>query len=189
MARPVGSKSKNAILKAVETLIATQGVNAISLHDIALAAHLSQGTVYYHYETKDDIIFDIIVKHIDALKQEYIEWLARHETDLTSDRFFEVLFYKGVKLFNRAKMHIFLINECMSDNPQLKTKFIEKYREWQAALLVGVKRVFSSHPDPEAIAHITLLLLDGMIVQEVLGTSPFDQKRLLDVMKHLGGNL
>ncbi|NCA95834.1 MAG: TetR/AcrR family transcriptional regulator [Methanomicrobia archaeon] len=68
MARPVGSKSKNAILDAVETLIAKQGVNAISLHDIAVAANLSQGTIYYHYETKDDIIFDIIVKHIDALK-------------------------------------------------------------------------------------------------------------------------
>jgi AcrR family transcriptional regulator len=189
MARPVGSKSKNAILDAVETLIAKQGVNAISLHDIAVAANLSQGTIYYHYETKDDIIFDIIVKHIDALKQEYIEWLARHEHDLTSDRFFDVLFYKGVKLFNRAKMHLFLINECMSENDALRKKFLEKYREWQDALLMGVKRVFATHPDPEAIAYLTLLLLDGMIVQEVLGAPIFDQSRLVNVMKHLGGHL
>ena len=189
MARPIGSRSKEKILSAVEKLLAVKGVKNISIADIASASGLSQGTIYYHYSAKDDIIFDVIEKHVDEMKKEFEEWFARHQEGISPDRFLEVILSKGVMLFDRAKMHLFLINECMSENDALRKKFLEKYREWQDALLMGVKRVFDSHPDPEAIAYLTLLLLDGMIVQEVLGAPIFDQSRLVNVMKHLGGHL
>jgi len=186
MARPIGSKSKPIILDAVEKLIATKGVKDVSLHDIALSCGLSQGTLYYHYATKDDIIFDVIVKHIDELQGEYLEWIKRHEHDLTPERFLEVIFYKGVKLFDRAKMHIFLINECMSENETLKKKFLEKYSEWRSALLLGVKNVFAESDDPEALAYLLMLLLDGLVMQEVLQAPSFDESRLIAVVKKMG---
>lgn len=186
MSRPIGSKSKPIILEAVEKLIATKGVKDISLHDIAFSSGLSQGTLYYHYATKDDIIFDVIVKHINELNDEYLQWIQRHEQDLSAERFLEVVFYKGVKLFDRAKMHIFLINECMSENESLKKKFLEKYSEWQAALLLGVKNVFRESEDPEALAYVLMLLLDGLVMQEVLQAPSFDEARLIAVVKKMG---
>lgn len=188
MARPKGSKSKERIIAAVEDLIATKGVKNFSLRDVALKASLSPGTIYYHYTTKDELVFDVISQHIDALKTEYILWLDRHESDLPPERFLEVVFHKSVKLFDRAKMHIFLINECLGENDVLRSKFIEKYREWRATLLIGIKKVFRQVDDPEAFAYTLMLMIDGLVVQEILKDDSFDEKRLVQFAKSWGGN-
>lgn len=186
MARPKGSISKERIIAAVEDLIATKGVKHFSLRDVAIKANLSCGTIYYHYSTKDDLVFDVISNHIDSLKEEYLLWLKRHEHDLKPQRFLEVVFHKGVKLFDRAKMHIFLINECLGGNEILRHKFIEKYREWRATLLIGVQNVFAKVKDPEAYAYTLMLILDGLVVQEVLHDDTFDESRLVGLMMDLG---
>ena len=188
MARPIGSKSKAKILQAVEQLIATRGINSFSLRDIASETNLSPGTLYYHYTTKDDIIFDIITKHIDELNNEYVAWLSRHQTDLTPERFLEVIFYKGVKLFDRARLHIFIINQCMSDNPTLKQRFIDKYGQWRHELKKGVINVFPNINNPEAFASLLLMIIDGLVVQEVLGLPQVDATELIKLVKAAGTN-
>lgn len=186
MGRPKGSASKEKILEAVETLIAKDGINAISLRDIAKATKLSLGTLFYHYASKDDIVFDIISKHIDELRIEYTQWLDRHQTDLTPERFLEVIFYKGVKLFNRARMHIFIINQCMSDNKLLKDRFIEKYAQWRDELRRGVITIFPNHRDPDTFAQLLLTIIDGLVVQEVLELPSSDEHRFIDLVKQIG---
>ncbi|NCA95011.1 MAG: TetR/AcrR family transcriptional regulator [Epsilonproteobacteria bacterium] len=187
MARPKGSKSKERIIAAVEDLIAAKGVKNFSLRDVAIKAKLSPGTIYYHYSTKDELVFDVISQHIDGLKAEYLAWLERHENNLEPERFLEVVFHKGVKLFDRAKMHIFLINECLGGNEILRMKFIEKYREWRETLLVGIKNVFRFVDDPEAFAYTLMLVIDGLVVQEILQDDAIDEKRLARFAKSWGG--
>lgn len=186
MARPKGSVSKEKIIDAVEDLIATKGVKHFSLRDVADKAKLSPGTIYYHYQTKDDLVFDVIAQHIDGLKDEYMLWLSRHEKDLLPERFLQVVFHKGVKLFDRAKMHIFLINECLGGNDVLRLKFIEKYREWRETLLIGVRKVFKNIEDPEAFAYTLMLIMDGLVVQEILNDHAFDENRLVNTMMDVG---
>lgn len=186
MARPKGSVSKDKIIDAVEELISTKGVKHFSLRDVADKAQLSQGTIYYHYQTKDDLVFDVIARHIDGLQQEYILWLNRHEEDLLPERFLQVVFHKGVKLFDRAKMHIFLINECLGGNDALRIKFIEKYREWRKTLMIGVNKVFKNLVDPESFAYTLMLIIDGLVVQEILQENTFDENRLVSMMLKIG---
>ena len=186
MARPKGSNSKGRIIAAVEDLIATKGVKNFSLRDVAIKAKLSPGTIFYHYATKDELVFDVISRHIDGLKAEYLLWLERHENDLKPERFLEVVFHKSVKLFDRAKMHIFLINECLGGNEILRTKFIEKYREWRSTLLIGVKKVFAHLEDDEAFAYTLMLIIDGLVVQEILHDNGFDENRLVKIMMNVG---
>jgi AcrR family transcriptional regulator len=186
MGRPKGSVSKERIIDAVEVLIAAKGVKNFSLRDVALKANLSPGTIYYHYASKDDLVFDVICTHMNRLKQEYLDWLARHELDLKPDRFLNVVFHKGVKLFDRAKMHIFLINECLGGDESLRSKFIEKYHEWQETLFFGVQRVFANVEDPEAYAYALMLIIDGLVIQEILNGQDFNNERLLKIMMKAG---
>lgn len=186
MARPKGSLSKERIVAAVEELIATKGVKNFSLRDVAIKANLSPGTIYYHYATKDNLVFDVISNHIDSLKEEYLLWLQRHQHDLKPERFLEVVFHKSVKLFDRAKMHIFLINECLGGKEVLRSKFIEKYKEWHETLLIGIRSVFANSKDPEAFAYTLMLIIDGLVVQEVLLNNSFDENRLVRFMMDLG---
>ena len=90
-------------------------------------------------------------------------------------------------MFDRAKMHVFLINECLGDNSTLRKKFLEKYKEWRETLLVGVRKVFIAIEDPEAFAYTLMLIIDGLVIQEVLRSEPFDEKRLVRAAIAFGG--
>lgn len=186
MARPIGSRSKETILNTVEKLIAVKGVKNISIADISKASGLSQGTIYYHYSAKDDLIFDVIAKHVDQMKTEFDEWFGRHQEGISPDRFLEVILSKGVMLFDRAKMHLFLINECLSGNEVIRGRFVEKWDEWRDTLARGVRKVFPQDQDPEATAFLLMLIIDGLVVQEGIQAGDWPAERLIAKIKKMG---
>lgn len=186
MAKKINIDMRNEILKSVETLIAKSGVNSISLGDIAKSCKISKGTLYYYYATKDEIIFDLIVKHVKALQEEYLGWIERHKKDLTIERFLSVVFYKGVKLFDRAKLHIFLVNECIKGNDKLRNKFNELWNEWHKTLELGVKQTFKNEQEAEDIAYLLMLIIDGLAIQEVMQTKTINEEKIIILMKRLG---
>ncbi|HKM30278.1 MAG TPA: TetR/AcrR family transcriptional regulator [Bacilli bacterium] len=186
MAKKINIDMRNEILKSVETLIAKSGVNSISLGDIAKSCKISKGTLYYYYATKDEIIFDVIVKHVKALQEEYLGWIERHKNDLSIERFLSVVFYKGVKLFDRAKLHIFLVNECIKDNDKLRNKFNELWNEWHKTLELGVKQTFKNAQEAEDIAYLLMLIIDGLAIQEVMQTKTINEEKIIMLMKRLG---
>ena len=186
MAKKMKIDMRNEILKSVESLISVSGVNSISLKDIAKTCNISKGTLYYYYKTKDEIIFDVIVKHVQELHTEYLDWIERHQHDLTIERFLSVILYKGVKLFNRAKLHIFLVNECIKGNDVLRNKFNELWNEWHKILQVGIKKAFKNEQESEDIAYLLMLIIDGLAIQEVLQNQIISEERIITLMKKIG---
>ena len=177
---------RNEILKSVESLISKSGVNSISLKDIAKMCNISKGTLYYYYTTKDEIIFDVIVKHVQELHTEYLEWIERHQNDLTIERFLSVILYKGVKLFNRAKLHIFLVNECLKGNDTLRNKFNELWNEWHKILQVGIIQAFKSEKEADNIAYLLMVIIDGLAIQEVMQNQEIKEEKIISLIKKLG---
>ena len=186
MAKRMKIDMRNEILKSVESLISVSGVNSISLKDIAKTCNISKGTLYYYYKTKDEIIFNVIVKHVQELHTEYLDWIERHQHDLTIERFLSVILYKGVKLFNRAKLHIFLVNECIKGNDVLRNKFNELWNEWHKILQVGIKKAFKNEQDSADIAYLLMLIIDGLAIQEVLQNQIISEERIITLMKKIG---
>ncbi|MFA7156956.1 MAG: TetR/AcrR family transcriptional regulator [Bacilli bacterium] len=188
MARPKSSTKKKEIIKSVEKLITNKGVNEISLQDIASECGISKGTLYYHYASKEAIILDIIVKHMQELEDDYINWFERHkiEKDISPERFLDVIFYKGVKLFNRAKMHIFIINECVKNNNKLLEKYNELWNKWKEDLTFGISKVFPSMINPSNYADLLMLIIDGLVVREVMQRKDISQEKLVELVKSLG---
>lgn len=184
MGRPKTSLMKEKIISAVEDLISTRGVNSFSLQDIADELYISKGTLYYHYKTKDEILLAIMDRHIAELEDEYEDWLVRHKDDVISkERFLNVIFYKGVKLFNRAKIHIYIINECVRDNDELKKTYNNLWKTWQSKLQEGVAQVFKDEEDKEALSYMLMLIIDGLTVREVLEDNSDLDDRLVKLIE------
>lgn len=183
MARKLLINTKEKILSSVEELITAKGVNSFSLRDVSKAANISLGTLYYFYKSKDDLIYELMIKHMNQFEDDYLSWLKRHQNDLTKERFLEVIFYKGTKLFNRAKMHIFIINECIKENENLKTKYNELWEKWFEHILDGVKLVFTNEKDPETLSFILMFIIDGLVIQEVLHSKVIDVDKLINYFK------
>ena len=51
------------ILEVAEAIIAAKGARDTSLRDIAKAVGISKGTLYYHYATKEALVYDITGRH------------------------------------------------------------------------------------------------------------------------------
>ena len=177
------NEMRERILKAVEDLITTRGVNNFSLRDIADYLEISTGSLYYHFKTKDEIILAIVDKHFDVLESDYVDWLERHKSknDLTKERFIDIILYKGTELFNRSKIHIYLINECMR-NDVLKEKYEMLLSSWYKKLVQGVKQVYGERDDADALAYILLLMVEGTTIRVVLDDRNKEQE---DKMKKI----
>ncbi|MDD3938998.1 MAG: hypothetical protein PHU55_04525 [Bacilli bacterium] len=52
---------------------------------------------------------------------------------------------------------------------------------------MGIKNVFRSVDDPEAFAYTLMLVIDGLVVQEILQDDAIDEKRLARFAKSWGG--
>lgn len=77
---------RDALLAAAAAVIATRGYEAVSMRDIAAAAGMRAGSLYYHYASKDDLFaavhaaaIDAIILAVDAAVARQIEPWARLE--------------------------------------------------------------------------------------------------------------
>ena len=64
---------KEKILLASIDLMRKNGINNTSLADIAREVNISKGTLYYHYSSKDDIIFDIADNHLNIISKALLD--------------------------------------------------------------------------------------------------------------------
>ena len=76
-ARP--GKRERLIAAAVE-LVYRQGVARTTLADIAQAADVPVGNVYYYFKTKDDIIAAVVEAHRDRLRASFADLERRHSS-------------------------------------------------------------------------------------------------------------
>jgi len=187
MAKKLDINTKETILKAVEQSIAKSGVNKFSLRDIAKRANISLGTLYYYYKTKDELILDVANLYFENINKEYFDWLNRHKKDLTKDRFLDVIFNKGANFFNKGKIHVFLLNECIGGNKVLQRKYTKLYRTWICNIKVGIRQVFPKIKDIDSFATIIMMTINGMIFQELLKLDTnTNDKKIKCLLKELG---
>ena len=66
---------KEKILLTSIDLMTKNGINNTSLADIAREVNISKGTLYYHYSSKDDIIFDIADNHLNIISEALLDCL------------------------------------------------------------------------------------------------------------------
>ncbi|MFN3463778.1 MAG: TetR/AcrR family transcriptional regulator [Terricaulis sp.] len=59
---------KLAIVEAAASLFASRGFNGASVADIAERCKTSKSLIYHYYESKEDILYDVMISHVRALE-------------------------------------------------------------------------------------------------------------------------
>jgi AcrR family transcriptional regulator len=70
----VGAETEKAIRKAAIELIAKHGFEAMTLRDLAQHVGLQPGSIYRYIATKDQLLVDIMVEHMEALLAAWRKW-------------------------------------------------------------------------------------------------------------------
>ncbi len=67
-----GTKTRENLQKIALTLFVEQGVDKTTIRDIAQKAHIAEGAMYRHYESKDALAKDLYVTNSRAIKADFI---------------------------------------------------------------------------------------------------------------------
>ncbi len=70
---------KQAIVEAAAALFAADGFNGASVADIAERCKTSKSLVYHYYESKEDILYDVMISHVRALEAAAADAMAGTE--------------------------------------------------------------------------------------------------------------
>jgi TetR/AcrR family transcriptional regulator, cholesterol catabolism regulator len=80
MARETVVDSRQEILRTASRLFQQRGYDATSMNDVASALKLSKGGLYHHFQSKDEILFEIM-NHAMDITEERVLAAARKVSD------------------------------------------------------------------------------------------------------------
>jgi AcrR family transcriptional regulator len=166
--KPTSVKSK--IVSVSEKLFTEKGVKTTSLANIANAAEISKGTLYYHYRSKDEIIFDIAEIHMSKIVSEIVYLVHNIPPNTTSQDMLLSVFQKIIGAKTRNTLHLHLLSTVIISNDKLKEKMLTKYKEWINEVMVGIKSFCKDYDDDHIVlSQMIVAILDGYLIQNIIG--------------------
>ena len=79
MHREITIEPRQEILRAAARLFQQQGYDATSMNDVAAALKLSKGGLYHHFQSKDEILYNIMSHAMDITEERVINAVRRIE--------------------------------------------------------------------------------------------------------------
>lgn len=178
MARTKRSGYREKIIQAASRLIIENGIANTSLADIAREVGISKGTLYYYYPSKGELIFDISERHMRFITDKIFSWIEGSRKGLQPEELLKVVFRTIISSETRGHIHVYLIQEALTVNPSLKQRFVEEYDTWAKLIEEGLRKINGDdqETDYSTLSRIILPLIDGLLVQHLLGA----RKNFLD---------
>jgi AcrR family transcriptional regulator len=164
--------SREYILEVSSELVATKGVET-SLADIAAELGISKGTLYYYYPSKSDLIFEITNRHFDQITNQLLDQIKHIDPSIPSGEAVYQVMQTLISETVRGRLHHYLIEEALTSNPRLITRFKDKYEEWKTMLFEGLEHILENSPSKKAVANIILATIDGLILQNLIGINDY----------------
>lgn len=119
------------------------GIHGTSLNDIAQAAGLSKGTLYYYYPTKEALVNDIAETHGARVTDLLLSWVETLSRDCPMDEALLLLMEALLEDEALRRLHVVLFTESCLDNPGLAALMEDKLKKWTVMLEVGTLKVQS----------------------------------------------
>jgi AcrR family transcriptional regulator len=186
------AKKRDAILDAALRSLLEKGYTKTTMTDVAREAGIGRGTVYWHFESKDDLFFSLLEREFAALEGDAAPVLEQGMTpaDMVASfvrAFFEV--YSEAPNLLRAFLSVFTgAHEAMRQ--RLLAFFAATYGRYNrlfADLLEAGKSDGSVRTDldSDVVAASIVVLLDALYLQVAFGLIDNDPKRLADAVLDL----
>ena len=116
---------REAIVDAAAKLYGETGFNGSSIADLATACGMSKSLLYHYFSSKEDILYAIMISHIEALRQ-----VADDVVDIAdpAERF-RTLSHGFMRLYaNASSHHKVLVNDLDKLPPERRTAIVEHER-------------------------------------------------------------
>ncbi len=175
MAAPRKDNVKELILNAIEQLLETQKLSEITFAQIAANAGISKGTLYYHYKSKNDILFDLTDKYLQQQWDDFIAWTENPEKDTSIHRLVQYVLERDVANVG-LRLHFFY--DAMLGNEEIRSKLMQRYEDFANLISKKISERNAKLP-AEYITWLVLLASDGLFIHKTLNNDNIDTDRFI----------
>lgn len=169
---------KEKILLTSIDLMTKNGINNTSLADIAREVNISKGTLYYHYSSKDDIIFDIADNHLNIISEALLDCLKKINFNFSTEEFVLVVLKNISNIESTGRIHMYLICEAIMGNKSLRERIGLKYVEWRTTLEDQLNQIVTDKSQAKGASFLLMSVVDGLVIQALLKGEKYLTKKL-----------
>lgn len=150
-----------SILDETAALFANRGYAATSIGDIAQACDSSKSRLYHYFDSKEDILAQMLTEHIDRLLEGCHETLATYADP--SERF-RVLVRFFMEIYSvSSNKHVVLLTCIEFLPPQTKEVVLRKERELVSFIHDIIARMRPEIAWQKPLTYVDTMLFFGMI--------------------------
>ncbi len=120
---------RQEILRAAARLFQQQGYDATSMNDVAAALKLSKGGLYHHFQSKDEILFNIM-SHAMEITEERVINVARRVEDPEERLRTLIRLHIGVVLSEEDREITVMLHENHPLPPALRRKINGRKKDY-----------------------------------------------------------
>ena len=151
------SKRMGNIAKAGAELFSKKGFAETSMEDIAAAAKLSKGGIYYYFPSKTELLYYILDNFMDVVLKDLEAELDRLDNGLEK---LKKLIFRHVELYPKHMAEAkALFHEVQNLPPKSFRKIANKEREYYRITSDVLSGYFGPVLDKEQVTAITFILL------------------------------
>jgi AcrR family transcriptional regulator len=159
---------KEDILRAAIKKFSEKGYNGVKVSDIAKELGISQGIIFWYFQTKENLFINAFMKEFREIKLATSNVL--HSMTLTPLEKLKAIIFEMIKVYNAKKEGCMLILQILSNTGMQSILSIDistVYNELYIDLELLFKEAGASNPELKARNFVALL--DGFMIQIILG--------------------
>lgn len=164
-------KKKQVILKAATHLFSNKGYKDTSMAELASMTGVAQGTVFYHFASKEALFLTILEEFKDDIVKEFKEHITSQEFEnglVMMESLLSFFLYLAGKMEDRfLLLHRHDAYELARNNPvcreHLETIYYCLVGMFEHAIVEGLKDGSIVSSDPKRTAMIVFTMVDGLV--------------------------
>lgn len=135
---------QSLIIATAAQLFTERGAEGTSLNDIAKAANIAKGTLYYYYPAKGELIADAARTHGDWLGDTVLAWAETLQRDTDAHKAIKQLLQELLWDELHTKLHVVLCAQAAVQGGELGELMDAMRKKWALMLEVGSLKLQSN---------------------------------------------
>jgi len=175
------------ILDATRDLLAERRLDEIAVVDILTAAGISRGSFYFYFESKQDVLAELVRQAVGEGHEAARPWL-RHDGDDERRATIRHGISEGARLWREQAPVLRAIVENWRADPKLTELWLQQMDGYTAAAAARIEqdRAEPEGVDPRTLATALTWLGERLYYLAAVGVPPFDdEEALVDVLTHI----
>ena len=182
----IRAEREQQILDTALAIFAQKGYGDTRIGDIANAMGIAKGTIYLYFESKDALFEAVFLRMFDVMTDPLAEVAA--DPDLLPGDKLVAIARQSLAAMAAETEFLYLMMQAIS-TPEVGKLLEHDFKTYYDEFMTALAPLFEALGDPQPVAAASLYvaILDGAMLQSLVGAALFDQEEILMQMRERFG--